>query len=103
MDFKTMVYIQITRNNAWTSLDLVLPRHFKAHPENVSMFVSKKKIVVQPLVLIAVAIVAKPLRDSSLKLQTIVILWRGRSWIIPHTLVTNPVLQKESRSASVLF
>lgn len=69
----------------------------------MATFISKKKIVVQPLVLIAIAIVAKPLGDSSLKLQTIVILWKRRSWITPHTLVTYPVLQKEGRSGSVLF
>lgn len=40
----------------------------------MATFISKKKIVVQPLVLIVIAIVAKPLGDSSLKLQTIVIL-----------------------------
>lgn len=60
MDFKTVVYIQITRDNAWTSLDVVLPGHLKAHLTNVSTFASKK-IVVQPLVLIAVATAAKPL------------------------------------------
>lgn len=66
-----MVYIQIARSNAWTSLDAVLPGHFKAHPTNVSMFFSKNKTVGQPLVLIAVAIAAKPLGDSSLKLQNL--------------------------------
>lgn len=38
------------------------------------MFVFKKKTVVQPLALIAVAIVAKPLGDIPLELKTVVIL-----------------------------
>lgn len=67
--FKTMVYVQVTRNNAWTSLGVVLCGHLKIDPRNVSMFVAKKRIVCNTvLVLIAIAIVAKPLGEDSWQL-----------------------------------